>query len=378
MTGSQNAETGEERLTDLLRQWLSRGELTAELGGRLWQALRGVVIAELRRRGLWNSSPRYLGIVGNQWLEPGDQQGGPIAELLSEVFFEAIAQPLPRWQALMADPAAHLEAALVKSIRNAIHQIHKRSDRLGYALYQRAREAIDDAVAAGELFVLGDEGKIGNSSLLAASPQARGEPAPPAALAQRIPGWLDELLPELVTGVKEKRRQAVARLRGRLAHLNDEGIAIWRFKDLMDPLKAEVRARWQQRGRDDDGDLLQELDEQGLLVLVRKVQPKTSLKLELEHLEKLLECIADRIEGHPAQQRTLDHFWSLFTYLGTHADPASDNDRLPSARELERLLQIPRDKIPALLAVLGQFLELCQKLLARLVLRPQFARGGST
>lgn len=366
-----------DRLTDLLREWLTKGELSSELGDRLWRALEAVVVAELRRRGLWSVSPRYLGFVGDRWHDPGAPGGGPMAELLSEVFFEAVAHPLARWRTLLADPAANLEAALVKAVRHAVHALHRRNDRLGYALYQRAREAVEAALAAGELrLVGGEDGKIGNASLLGAPGRKRDSPASPEALAARVPAWVDELLPELVTGLKEKRREAVARLQRRLAGLAGEGIEVWRFKDLMDPLKAEIRARWQHRGAD-AGELATEIDDQGLHRLVRLVQPLHPRRIELEHLEKLLACIAEQIERHSAQQRTLEHFWSLWSYLGSHADPASDEPRLPSARELARLLDIPREKIPSLLETLGRFLQLCQRLLSGLAASPKFAREGA-
>jgi hypothetical protein len=376
------AESGESRLpgaglSGLLREWLARGELSRELGDRLWQALEAVVVAELRRRGLWSGSPRYLGFVGERWQEPGASRGGPLSELLSEVFVAAIAHPLPRWRVLLADPAANLEAALVKAIRHAIHELHRRHDRLGYALYQRAREAAEAALATGELRLAGgDPDKIGNGTLLAGGPATpASQPAPPEKLAAEVAGWLDELLPELVTGVKQKRKEVVRRLQRRLAGLAGQGIVLWRFKDLMDPLKSGVRARWQRRGQD-DGELAAETDDEGLVRLVQIVPPRPLQRVELEHLEKLLECIATQLERHAAQQRTLEHAWSLWGYLGTHADPAADQERMPSARELERLLKIPREQIPGLLELLGRFLELCQKMLARLVKTPNFARGG--
>lgn len=379
---SGNSER-KEGLAGLLREWLDRGEMSQELGTRLLQKLEAVVVTELRRRGLWTASPRYLGFLGEQWREPAG--GGPLRELLSEVFVSAIAEPLPRWRNLLADPAANLEAALVQAIRNHLHDLQRRHDRLGYDLYQRAKEAVLLAIEAGELFRAHDENdgdkniRIGNTTLLSADPAMKAEVAPAEKLAEKVPLWIDELLPDLVVGVKESRRQAVQQLRRHLTRLAAEGIVAWRFKDLMDPLKAAVRARWQNRSKEpdnDEGATVTIFDGEGNRELVHILNPRDPEKLEREHLEKLLECLAAQIGRHDAQQRTLDHIWALFLYLQTFIAPESEDDELPSARELERLLKIPREKVPSLLEILGRFLRLCRKLLlARLVPGPAWASG---
>lgn len=377
---TESGKGRDQRLTGMLREWLDSGEMSPDLGQRLLQALEDVVVAELKRRGLWNASPRYLGLLGEQWR---DRDGsGPLRELLNEVFVAAIAEPLPRWRNLLADPAASLEAALVQAIRNHLHELQRRHDRLGYDLYQRSKEAVLAAIAAGELFFADphDSQRISNHSVLTADPAGGMEPVPAEKLAERTPFWVDTLLPELVVGIRESRRQAVERLRQHLAGLAAEGIVCWRFKDMLDPLKATIRARWQSRaesGDNDDGPTVTTFDEDGHRELVRTLNPRDPDQLEREHLEKLLECLAVQIGRHSAQQRTLDHIWGLFLYLQTFIAPGSDEDELPSARELEKQLKIPREKVPSLLEVLGRFLRLCRKLLlSRLVPGPLWASGG--
>ena len=383
MGTTERGKDRDQRLTGMLREWLDGGEMSPDLGRRLLQALEDVVVAELKRRGLWNASPRYLGLLGEQWRDRDG--GGPLRELLNEVFVAAIAEPLPRWRNLLADPATSLEAALVQAIRNHLHELQKRHDRLGYDLYQRTKEAVLAAIAAGELHLAGatdsqEAQRISNHSVLTADPAGGIEPVPAEKLAERVPLWVDSLLPELVVGIRENRRQAVERLRQHLAALATEGIVSWRFKDLLDPLKAAIRARWQSRaesGGDDDGPTVTTFDDDGHRELVRTLHPRDPERFELEHLEKLLECLAVQIGRHAAQQRTLDHIWALFLYLQTFIAPGSDEDELPSARELEKRLKIPREKVPSLLEVLGRFLRLCRKLLlSRLVPGPLWASGG--
>ncbi|MCB1036669.1 MAG: hypothetical protein KDD47_22785, partial [Acidobacteria bacterium] len=46
---------------------------TPECFNDMWDSLRALLVAEMKRRSSWSSPPSFLGVVGHQgWTMPGD------------------------------------------------------------------------------------------------------------------------------------------------------------------------------------------------------------------------------------------------------------------------------------------------------------------
>jgi hypothetical protein len=140
------------------------------------------------------------------------------------------------------------------------------------------------------------------------------------------------------------------------------GIETFRFKDLLDPLKRDVRGRWAALlGEGEQGSVARSFD---------AVQIQTPVILEStvesrQSFEDLTLCVSKSIDGMEADPRTQAQLKTLWSYLwrqhgvesqeaGPDADPRKMGERLPSYRQLGKLLSIPRERLPVLFALLRQ------------------------
>ncbi len=126
---------------------LARGTpLPAEHFDTLWQALRAVLVSELRKRSLWNTSPAYLGVYGtDSWQRPE-----ALEELLVECYSAAF---LRRLRALGAQLRARssIDGLIFLNVRNFLHDTQKKHDPLGFRIFTVLRAAIRALVKGGVL-----------------------------------------------------------------------------------------------------------------------------------------------------------------------------------------------------------------------------------
>jgi hypothetical protein len=327
------------------------------------QELRKVLARELRRRSLWSGPPAYVGLYGWQSWSPRGEAAGPLEELLQacyEWIFQGKLAELIEQRRVRS-----IDGLVVFHVRNFLTRLQRDHDPLGYRVFEMLKSAVRAAVAARELHVIGGPKKIRNATVLAASPDA--DPARAAAaetLAPIVLRWVDGLLPGLVTAGGEERRQVVDRLRRHLFDLESEGVAVFRFKDVIDPLKHDVRARWAAL-RDADGEVAEErgeVDGELTRTLIYVFRPEDRLERR-DAFWKLVGCVADLIERLDEPGRTRPYLETLWSFLRRFAVDV-DQDRLPSHRNLERELRIPRERFPPLYEKLGELIRRCQATLS--------------
>jgi hypothetical protein len=236
---------------------------------------------------------------------------------------------------------------------------------------------VREAVKTGELYVLAGDERIRNDTVLGFDPDAA-----PAVLCEvsqlreRVLRWDDELLPGLVTARGKRQDDCVRRVRERLPELRDDGVQVFRFKDLVDPMKADVRARW--------AALLETTESmpaaaagEGEKMAPRVALPDTAIE-ERELFRKLVSCVLDAIETLEVPDKTRAYLGTLWQFLRLQASgfgarrPASrleaqmpaagavDGEEPPSLRKVSELLGIPRERLPGLYQTLGTLLERCQ------------------
>ena len=90
-----------------------------------------------------------------------------------------------------------------------------------------------------------------------------------------------------------------------------------------------------------------------------------------DRFEKLAACVTESLDAgqasNAAEAGTRGYLSTLWEFLRTRSaglpsghDTDSLGDDLPSARQLSRLLRIPRDRLPGLFKVLRQRVEVCR------------------
>ncbi len=365
------------------------------------EALRKVLRTEIKRRGLWETSPSYLGVYGAEKWQGGTLAdlggqglgGGPLDELLADCFGYIFVD---RQRALSAQLRVKddIEGLVLLNVRHFVHERQRDCDPLGARVFQVLHRAVRAAVDAGELAILAGDARIRNDTMLTFD--AESEDVPPERraerIAHRVARWCDDLLPDLVTATGRREDPLVDRLRARLPELWDDGFDVFPFHELIDPLKAEVRGRWATilgNGRErigvanppgrDKGDA----DERGERFAVADSEPGPDLVFEQrDQFRALVACVVralSRLPGDERSRRTLERLWGYLRVWSAEGGLAGDH--LPSARELASRLGLPRERIPGALETIRGLLEGCRESRSesprRDANRPETPRPGS-
>jgi hypothetical protein len=358
-----------------------QGEHTpdADLFHDAWHGLRAALASEMKRRGLWQSPPSYLGTYGHdRWDTEDAPRGDPrapaggaagtqvsaLAELVADCYAYIFVDRLPSLKRHLAQKA-DIDGLVLLNVRHFLHERQRAHDPLGFRVFELVQAATAQAVARGALHVLAGDERVRNDTVLGFDPAAR-PPATPSDLAPIVVRWNDELLPGLVAQGRRQGR-VVGRLQQRLLELPRHGVNAFRFKDLLDPLKSDVRQRW--------AALLAREDQQASAVPPRGAgQPPLpapeALAASRENLAELARCVSASIHSLVPDRRTRNYLATLWQYLRTRHGSGEDvggawGDRdlqwqdHPSYRQLGRRLSIPRERMPLLFATLRQLVARC-------------------
>src|SRR4029077_4790088 len=219
-----------------------QGEQTpdADLFHDAWHSLRAVLANEMKKRWLWQSPPRCLGVSGwERWdaEEPkvGLRPPGALGELVADCYAFIFVDRLQSLKRHLAEKP-EIDGLVLLNIRHFLHERQKAHDPLGFQIFELLQTAVAEAVASGSLHVLGGDGKVRNDTLLGFAPTA--EPRPVSLEMDTIATrWNDELLPALITSRSRQQTVAVERLLRQLLELPRDGVEAFRFRDLLEPLK---------------------------------------------------------------------------------------------------------------------------------------------
>jgi hypothetical protein len=387
----------------------NRGEDDRRAFDELWGALRTALRSELRKRGLWEGPPAYLGIVGREsWEEPGGRAGWGTGDALDELLADCYTYIfLDRLRSLRAqlEFKDNVDGLVFLNIRHFLHERQREHDPLGFRVFEVLRGALQAAVEAGELHLLAGDPRVRNDTRLGFAPEtaqveSAGSGGTHAAgrLREIAARWSCNLLPELVTARGKDEARVTGRLRALLPELRAEGIAAFSFKELVDPLKAEVREQWA---------ALLAVDDPGAPEAPAPSRPDL-LAEGREGFRKLVACVQAALDRLEAAETTRAYLATLWQYLriwasypepvaGPEPNPASgptsptepvpdllpgvvsaagnigaigdigaigaigdEGDELPSQRRLAEHLRIPRERLPGLFGTLKRILARCQ------------------
>lgn len=337
--------------TDYVHSLDASGE-PPELGrfNEVMALLKKALIHEMKKRGLWTSPPRHLGVYG------GDHWHGEIfEELLLDAYEFIFVRRLPGLKKnLLVN--SNIDSLVFHNLRLCLHERQKHHDPLGYRTFEILQSALRQLIEARALHILeGNERKIRNNTLFGFTPWSSEDVDAAHDFASRVGRWNDELLPDLVDARGKARQKVTTRLAGFIARLQGDGIETFRFKDLVDPLKSDIRARW---------------TPEILLSQAETVLPNLDFEI-WQSFQKLRGCVVDKLTGSEESGKTRDYLQKLWLFLWSHAaelerietqSKASGEPKL-SDLALSRILEIPRDRIPGLKKTLGRLTLACRKAL---------------
>ncbi len=333
------------------------GDFTALLNG-----LRQALVAELKRRSLWQAPPSYLGIYGGtRWSD-----GELLEDLLLDCYHFIFIHRLPGLiQQLSVRP--NIDGLVFLNIRHFLLETQKRYDPLGYRVFSVLKAAVLRLVAAGELHVLAGDPGIRNDTVLGFAPWSEPDDATASALLPLVTAWNDELLPDLITAWSVE--DVVPRVVSCIARLSAQEIPGFKFRDLVEPLKADARTRWSALGQPGEDAAAVELGPDQDRTRIALVHPCSDFE-ERQSYEQLLRCVAERLQQAGGTRKTREHLHKLWVFLRNWAADAPPEaaavgaiwreEELPSDKKLGELLGIPRNRLRELFATLGQMLQACR------------------
>jgi hypothetical protein len=316
-----------------------RGAATpdADLFHDTWHGLRAVLVQELKRRGLWESPPHYLGVCGwERWDSEAPPGSGParaqsaLGELVADCYAFIFVDRLEGLKRHLQDKP-DIDGLVLLNVRHFLHERQKVHDPLGFRVFELVQAAVEEAVASDDLHVLAGDRKIRNDTLLGFHPAA--EPLATPADWERIAlRWNDELMPDLVTAQTRRLAAVARRLRELLLELPGHGVEAFRLKDLLAPLKRDARGRW--------------------AMLLEKEEGDGASGQSFEEVARRVSASIERLE---ADSRTRTQLMTLWRHLWRQqGEEGQEAGRLPSHRQLGQRLNIPRERLPVLFDLLRQ------------------------
>ncbi len=340
--------------TDYIRSLEPGGSADPAAFDATWEKLRKTLANQMRKRSLWQSPPAFLGIVGfPRWF-----WGDPLEELAADCYLFIFEVRLRSLRAQL-EVRLNVDGLVIRNVRHFLSRRQELCDPIGRRVYSVLVEAAGRLIEAGELHVLGEDSentagvpKLANETVLGF---ARG-PAPSQAwnddLGEHVRSWNDDLLPDLITAMGRGASNVIQRLMAHLRGLRDTGCEAFRFKDLLDALKSDVRARWK---------VLQES---------QLLQPPGKDFEQRERFEELVACMEDCLDAQRGSERRIENLWKLWrliravtagSWAGEAAEPPAQSfpGELPSRRKMAKILDIPKNTLFDLDKVIRRCAEGC-------------------
>jgi hypothetical protein len=351
-----------------------QGERTpdADLFHDAWHGLRAALANEMKKRGLWESPPCYLGAYGwERWDSEAPradtqaqgsgttrEQVSALGELVADCYAFIFVDRLQSLKRHLQDKP-DIDGLVLLNIRHFLHERQRAHDPLGFRIFELLRAAVEDAISSGALYILAGDKKIRNDTLLGFNPAAE---LPPTThdWEQIVLRWNDELMPGLITARTRQQTAVVQQLRGCLLELPQRDIESFRFKDLLDPLKRDARGRWAVLLGEEEKGSAPSPD-----AVPAPVPPESSVESQ-QSFEDLSRCVSTSIDRMEVDSRTRAQLTTLWQHLwqqhgeecqeAGHDEPTlgKSGKRPPSYRQLGQRLNISRERLPLLFALLRQ------------------------
>ncbi len=343
------------------------------------EKLRKALVYELKKRALWSAPPSYLGIFGGaHWA-----QGDLLDELLLDCYEFIFIRRLKGLRNQLSIKK-NIDGLVFLNIRHFLYETQKRHDPLGFRTFEILQEAILRLLKRDIVYLLEGDPKVRNDTVLGFSPSLDPQLARDIDLSSQIVIWNNELLPELITAWN--REPTLKKLQGMIGDLRATDIEVFCFRDLIEPMRDDVRGRWHAIQLDADSETAVERSGAELVSIVQFIRPEHEFE-DQQSYRKLADCVAEAIDQQKARRKTLEYLHRLWQFLhawAAESDPEhravnaaeaqQDEDqqhesgprpnrtgRMPTDVRLGELLRIPRGRIPSLKKTLGDLAKACQE-----------------
>jgi hypothetical protein len=360
--------------TRFVRALAGAREPGPDLRAEMWMAFRALVRRELRRRRLDAGPPAWIGIYGHSnWQDLGPS--GPLAELAQEAYRHVFLKRRGLLEGHVAEGRG-IDALVTTSVRHFLHDLLRRHNPLGARVHDVLRSALRQAIEEGDLVIVS-----GPPQVRAATVVALGETPAELVLAtldalfQVARRLGDEFMPGLVTDLRADRRRLTEVLSRRLGQLESEGIASFRFGDLVAALQADVRARW--AALHTPPDAVEEVGpgERAFAPFGTATESSADRIAARQWVDRLLDCVEEQIRERVVSDEVRHYLLRLVgfhrVYVNTGTSPREEDgpdpaDKMPSQRALAKLLDIPRARLGEFAETLRGFGEFCRQRLGGL------------
>ncbi len=322
--------------------------------------LRRDLIRQLARRGLLHAPPSFLGKGGASW-QNGDGLDDMVHDAYVFIFLDRLESL--RLQLLVCD---EIDGFVVKNLRHLLSGLQRKADPIGYRVFFLLRKAVRAAVGARALHVLAGDERISNDTVLGFAPDT--DPEQPAAdFDDHVRTWNDDLLPDLMTARSRAVTGVVERLTAWVLGLRDAAVEVFRFKDLINPMKDDVRRRWKAVWKETLELGVEYVEEDGQVIEVPTLVDWPRDHDDPRELERIVDCVSTKVDRMPEEKtrerKTKEYvfnLWKLVRGTALTEDPPADGRKRPSDVRLGEQLGIPRHRLPNLFAELRRLWQACR------------------
>ena len=345
----QDTEGVQLRFTELVRR-LGEG-IDPELFSAAWSQLRVLFRVELKKRGLWDSSPNYLGVYGwERWETVEEDARSARSDALDELVAESYSFIfVTRIRSLKAQLKVkpNIDGLVLLNVRHFLHERQREHDPLGFQVFEIVHTAVRFAIDQGNLQVLAGDPKVRNDTLLGFDPTTAPQ-EPTRDAGPIVVRWNDDLMPDLVTARGRDQETVIDRLREHLQELPDHGIRSFRFRSVLDPLKYDARARWI---------TFFEADRAGQDLHPWRSKSPESAVASRDSFRRMTDHVSAAIPAVDIDAQTKVYLADLWQYLRRQVEDTGDDpgaEEPLSQRQIAQRLGIPRARLPELFGLLRQ------------------------
>ncbi len=302
------------------------------------KSLRGPLVHKLRTRGLWDAPPSYLGVLGGTSWEQDDL----LDELVSDCYIYIFVRRLPGLLRQLRI-RSNIDGLVFRNIQNFLHDRQKKNDPLGFRVFVVLESALQQAVDARRLFILENGPKIRNDTVFGFNPWTQPGSIPSIGFGPHISRWNDDLMPDLIWARGKSRKKIESSLQDYVANLSDKGIEGFRFRDLIDPMKSDIRLRSSILLREQSSSSSEEGED--LFTFIPPVLPDADIATR-QGFQALTHCLEQKIGQQKGQKKTRDRLRLLLALIMGRAQ--SGERTTLSNLAIASLLDFPKDSVRGL------------------------------
>lgn len=354
-----NPENQELTFTPLIKQLQANSWKPDEVFKELREAISIALRIEMKKRGLWDMPPVWLGDeyeIWNSWSNPE-----AFDALCIDCYIFAIIKQYKNLQAVLKT-SDNIEGLIFLNIRYFVSNIQKKNDSLGHAVAQHARDAVQCAIDKGILVPseLNYKGKVGNKTLLTASSSNTSiTPLEKSAILKVLSQnkvWADIRLK--LAGKSQAVQEPLCEI---ICQLTKSDVLCFQFKTLVNAMKEEVRKARQenfakQMALDIENTIFEETEEDNDTVSIMPVQliePDTTYE-DYESFHELVKQVQEAINQLESQQRVRERLHQVFAEIVDYIETEGEE---PFQTELVKKLDIPKATLSGDMKTLRQLVQ---------------------